>query len=60
MKDDGAQRRCEQSHNCGDRRLRRHARVLGNPIFGVLVLSQGKLKMPEIRVRQPVIDQVPG
>jgi hypothetical protein len=42
------------------RRVRRHARVLGDAVFGVLVLSDGESELTEEVVGQPAIDEVLG
>jgi hypothetical protein len=54
----GVEHRCEQSDGHGDRCVRRHPRVFGDPVFGVLVLSGRKSELTETVVRQPVIDEV--
>ena len=56
----GAEHRREQSDSHGDRRVRRRPRVLGDPVFGVVVLSDCKSELTEEVVRQPTIDEMPA
>jgi len=56
----GAEHCREQSDSHGDRRVRRRPRVLGDPVFGVLVLAHRKSEVTEEIVRQPTIYEMPA
>ncbi len=62
MPDEGdyVEHRREHTGSHTDRRVRRHARILSEPVFRVPILALPEMKLTETIVRQPAIDQMPG